>query len=219
MPQFHTAILLFSRSASAEAENKSFGGGKADKRITEALISRTEETIARTGLRVYRSDEASQRGETFGERLALAMKEVFEKGAERLLVVGNDCPQISTSHLRSAALKLAAGENVIGPDRRGGVWLIGLQRSDFDAELFAGIGWQTENLLNELVQILPRHSEAIRLGDLNCFEDLSQHWFLLRKQLSELFDLMLLADAAFGVVPETVEPVTVMRRLGRAPPI
>jgi len=218
MPQHYTAILLFSRTASAEAASKSFGAGTADRRITGALISRTEETIARTGLKIYRSDEATQRGDTFGDRLANAMGEVFDQGVERLLVVGNDCPQITTLHLRSAAQKLANGENVIGPDRRGGVWLIGLQRTEFDAERFASLAWETDNLYDELALLLPGRTEATSLNDLNTFEDLSRQWFLLRRQLSELFDLLLLSEAAFGPCPEQPATVAVRRGLDRGPP-
>lgn len=218
MPIPQTAILLFSRTASAEAASKSFGAGAADHRITGALISRTEETISRTGLKIYRSDEASQRGATFGDRLANAMDEVFDQGVERLLVVGNDCPQITSLHLRTAAQKLANGENVIGPDRRGGVWLIGLQRSTFDAERFANLAWETDNLYEELALLLPQRAEAGSLSDLNTFEDLSRQWFLLRRQLSELFDLLLLSEAAFGPCPDQPEFVAARHRLDRGPP-
>ncbi len=218
MPIPETAILLFSRTASAEAERKSFGGGVADQRITKALISRTEETISITGLKLFRSDEASQRGRTFGQRLANAMEEIFAQGVERLLVVGNDCPQITSSHLRSAARKLAAGENVVGPDQRGGVWLIGLQRADFDTETFAELAWETDKLHEELISVVPNHASATSLSDLNSFEDLSRQWFLLRRQLSELFDLLLLSEAAFGPCLEQPASVAVRRRLDRGPP-
>ncbi len=218
MPTPQTAILLFSRTASAEAERQCFGGGVADERITRALVARAEETVAQTGLKVYRSDEVSQRGHSFGERLANAMEHVFAQGVERLLVVGNDCPQTTASHLRSAAQKMAVGENVIGPDQRGGVWLIGLQRKDFDAESFANLAWETDQLYAELVGLLPAHTAASRLNDLNTFQDISQQWFLLRRQISELFDLLLCSETAFGPCPEQPEPVAVLRRMGRAPP-
>lgn len=218
MTDSRTAILLFSRTASAEAERKSFGGGPADRRVADALISRTEETLARTGLKVFRSDEVSQRGATFGERLTNAMAEVFSQGIERLLVVGNDCPQITAQHLRSAAQKLAAGENVIGPDRRGGVWLIGLLRENFDAAALAALPWETDRLFAELDAALPAHATAGSLNDLNSFEDLRGQWFLLRRQISELFDLLLLSEAAFGPRADELQPAVITRRLGRAPP-
>lgn len=213
-----TAILLFSRTATAEAEHKSFGAGSVGNRITDALITRTEETLEKTGLRVFRSDEVSQVGNTFGERLANAMGRVYDEGFERLLVVGNDCPSISASHLRTAAQKMAEGENVIGPDRRGGVWLIGLQRADFNAAAFAALRWESTGLYHDLADLLPACTAAASLSDLNTFEDLKHNWFFLRRQIAELFDLMLLSETAFGLPEMQPEPVALVRRLGRAPP-
>lgn len=213
-----TAILLFSRTANAEAKHKSFGAGSVGSRITDALISRTETTLENVGLPVFRSDESSQVGNGFGERLANAMARVYAEGFERVLVVGNDCPSISTSHLRAAALKMSEGKNVIGPDRRGGVWLIGLQRADFDATTFAGLPWESDDLYAALADALPQHNSAASLGDLNTFEDLKHNWFFLRRQIAELFDLLLLSETAFGTPDLRPEPVAVLRRLGRAPP-
>lgn len=213
-----TAILLFSRTASAEAEHKSFGAGSVGDRITEALISRMESTLERTELPVFRSDERSQIGNTFGERLANAMAQVYAQGVEHLLVVGNDCPSVSVSHLRAAAHKLLKGENVVGPDRRGGVWLIGLQRADFNATDFAALPWESNDLYHQLAVFLPSCTAAASLGDLNTFEDLKNNWFFLRRQIAELFDLLLISEAAFGAPDLLPEPVAVMRRLGRAPP-
>ncbi len=213
-----TAILLFSRTASAEAEHKSFGAGSGGSRITDALITRTELTLQKIGLPVFRSDEHSQTGNTFGERLANAMTRVYDQGFERLLVVGNDCPSVSASHLRAAAHQLHTGQNVVGPDRRGGVWLIGLQRGDFNADTFAELPWESNELYQYLTDLLPSCTDAASLGDLNTFEDLKHNWFFLRRQIAELFDLMLLSETAFDGPDLRPEPVAVMRRLGRAPP-
>jgi len=213
-----TAILLFSRTASAEAEQKSFGAGTAGLRITSALIARTEKTLARTSLPVFRSDENSQTGAGFGERLAGAMAAVYDRGYERLLVVGNDCPSLTSRHLRAAAQMLESGQNVIGPDRRGGVWLIGLQRADFNAKSLGELSWETGDLHADLGNLLPDVADFAPLADLNTFEDLRNNWYFLRCQLQELFDLLHLAETAFSPPAPQPEPVAIMRRLGRAPP-
>ena len=213
-----TAILLFSRTASAEAEYKSFGAGSGGSRITDALITRTELTLQKIGLPVFRSDEHSQIGDSFGERLANAMARVYDQGYERLLVVGNDCPSVSASHLRAAARQLSIGQNVVGPDRRGGVWLIGLQRGDFNADTFAQLPWESHELYQYLADLLPSRTDAASLGDLNTFEDLKHNWFFLRRQIAELFDLMVLSETAFDGADLRPEPVAILRQLGRAPP-
>ncbi|MEM9930041.1 MAG: hypothetical protein AAF840_09495, partial [Bacteroidota bacterium] len=111
-----------------------------------------------------------------------------------------------------------SGKNVLGPDRRGGVWLIGLRREDFCEATFAEFRWETGELYTGLAAHLPAIEDLARLGDLNTFEDLRQNWFLLRRQLSELFDLLLLSEAAFGSTELQPQTAAVVRHLGRAPP-
>ena len=220
MPNSSTAILLFSRTASAEAKVKSFGAGHTgDDRIARGLIERTEVTLAKTGLPVFRSCEATQVEGSFGQRMADAMDQVYAKGFERVLVVGNDCPSILPSHLRAAAQMLEQGQNVLGPDRRGGVWLIGLQRKDFSADQLVNLSWETPDLYADMATLFPAAIDFASLGDLNSFEDLRQNWHFLRRQLAELFDLLLISEAAFGMPTLEPEPVAVVRRLGRAPPM
>jgi glycosyltransferase A (GT-A) superfamily protein (DUF2064 family) len=146
------------------------------------------------------------------------MSEVYAKGFERVLVVGNDCPSILPSHLRAAAQMLEQGQNVLGPDRRGGVWLIGLQRDDFSASQLTDLSWETPDLYADMAALFPSAADFASLSDLNSFEDLRQNWHFLRRQLAELFDLLLISEMAFGGRALQPEPVAVMRRLGRAPP-
>lgn len=215
-----TAILLFSRSAAAEAREKRFGTDLAgSERIARQLISRTEATLARTRLPVFRSDETSQVGETFGQRLAGAIGRVYAAGYERVLVVGNDCPSILPSHLRAAAQLLTQGKNVLGPDRRGGAWLIGLQRRDFDAKRFATLRWETAHLHEDLAASFPAFTALTRLGDLNTLENLRQNWHYLRMRLAGLADLLQGIRAAFAAPVLLPEPAVISRRLGRAPPV
>jgi hypothetical protein len=69
-----------------------------------------------------------------------------------------------------------------------------------------------------MAAILPDAIDFASLGDLNSFEDLRQNWHFLRRQLAELFDLLLVSEAAFVMPVLQPERVAVMRRLGRAPP-
>lgn len=212
-----TAILLFSRTATAEASLKPFGRGGVE--VARALISRTERTLRRTGLPVFRSDERSQRGTTFGERLANAMAEVYATGVERLIVVGNDCPYLTPLHLRAAARMLASGRNVFGPDRRGGSWLIGLQRRDFEMSTFAALAWNTPALADEFRRCFTTASELTVLADLNRISEIREAWSWLKSLLSCLHALL------FGrfnaIITEGVTPLNAVSLFsdGRAPPV
>jgi glycosyltransferase A (GT-A) superfamily protein (DUF2064 family) len=63
--------------------------------------------------------------------LRLAVEDVFSMGYERVVVIGNDAPDISRSYLLEAFRQLEDGGGraaVLGPARDGGYALIGLSR-------------------------------------------------------------------------------------------
>jgi len=138
---------LFSRSAQAEAEGKSFGVSKATAiRIHEALQHKVEQTLQASGLPVIRSTEATQRGDTFGYRLANAVNDCWKKGYEQLIIVGGDTPELSASDIDRAQVALEAGRPTIGKDFRGGSFLIGLTKHSFRQNQFAELPWQTKQI-------------------------------------------------------------------------
>lgn len=216
MPQATTSILLFSRSARAEARLKGFGTSQVgDLRVVQAMIRRTEVTLGRSGLPVLRSDERNQRGVSFGERLGNAIADAFASGVERLIVVGNDCPDLTARHLRAAARYLERGHNLLGPDHRGGAWLLGLQRQDFDLVRFAGLSWESDHLLTDLEALLPTAISLTHLADLNSMVDLRRAWWRIRTALSVLAPLLRRTQRPFSafiaLLGAAANPVTSLR--------
>lgn len=66
----------------------------------------------------------------------------------RVLLVGSDCPALTTGHLRKADRALRDGADaVLVPCEDGGYALIGLTRAD--ARLFDGIAWGTDTVMAE----------------------------------------------------------------------
>ncbi|MBC8001448.1 MAG: TIGR04282 family arsenosugar biosynthesis glycosyltransferase [Opitutaceae bacterium] len=82
-----------------------------------------------------------------GERMHRAFIDHFENGAERVVIIGSDSPEISTTDISDAWDALVRRDVVLGPALDGGYWLIGLRRHRF--ELFDGISWSTESVLRE----------------------------------------------------------------------
>ena len=84
-----------------------------------------------------------QRGD-LGHRMAAA----FEARAGPLLLIGTDCPALTTGHLRHCAAALArGGEAVFLPAEDGGYVLVGLRRPR--PEIFAGIAWGRPTVMAE----------------------------------------------------------------------
>ena len=219
MPQRpRTAVLFFSRTAVAEARAKTFGSGRHAGRIAAALERRTLRTLAAAGLSVFRSHEANQRGTHFGQRLATAIGRVLSRGIDRVLVVGNDCPRLSARQLRSAARRLEAGRPVLGPDARGGVYLIGLHRADFRAAAFAALPWETDRVAQALNELFPAGTLLRPLKDYNTLADLRRDAWTLLAVLAELAGLLSDEDS----LPVATGPRAAPRtgaRYGRPPPV
>lgn len=147
----HTALLLFSRSAQAEAKSKRlFRRAKHNQKAAKGFIHRTIKTASQCGLPVHVCDEQVQTGNSFGEKLANAITQTFAKGYSKLIVIGNDCPGLTKLIVEKAAADLERQGCILGPTLKGGVYLIGLTAALFDNAAFQKIAWQTPSVFQEL---------------------------------------------------------------------
>lgn len=80
-----------------------------------------------------------QAGGGLGARMDNAFLEAFRTGAEKVVLVGTDCPGITPSILRSAFNLLGLFDLVLGPARDGGYYLIGLRKRV--PEIFQDVPW------------------------------------------------------------------------------
>ena len=82
-----------------------------------------------------------------GERLTRAFAESFAGGANRVVIIGSDCPWLTGGDVEEAWNDLETHDLVVGPARDGGYWLIGLREPK--PELFSGISWSTATVLEQ----------------------------------------------------------------------
>ena len=94
-----------------------------------------------------------------GTRMAQAFQQSCSRGAERVVIIGIDCPQIGSERLRAAFEKLQSHDLVLGPATDGGYYLIGLRR--FVPDLFIGVDWGTEVVYRQTVAIAERKKMVI----------------------------------------------------------
>lgn len=172
------AILLFARPVAEDAAQKRLASqARSNQRVLKRLNEHVEQVAAATGLPVlYSTALISHRG-TFGDQLSAALQTAFDHGFERVLVVGNDCPALTTAHLLGAADALRATPVVLGPDRRGGLYLLGLSRDAFDKNLIAQLPWQTPALSRATHRAFANWpiTGLARLGDVNQLADLQTY--------------------------------------------
>ena len=75
-----------------------------------------------------------------GDRLRAAAEHAFETGAERVVLLGSDCPDAGAPVVRRALAQLAEHDVVFGPADDGGYYLAGLNRGLDRAALAALFG-------------------------------------------------------------------------------
>ncbi len=80
-----------------------------------------------------------QIGPNFKTRLHHAVGTLVAAGYERIVIVGNDCPDLGRADIDEAFHRLEDHDAVLGPDHRGGNYLIGLRAAD--AALLDRVVW------------------------------------------------------------------------------
>jgi len=93
-----------------------------------------------------------QRGNKFGERLYLALEDLFKCGFESVCLIDSDSPTVPAEIFAQAVELLSTSEDcvVLGPSDDGGYYLIGMKKPHW--QLFEKIDWSTERVLNQTIQ-------------------------------------------------------------------
>jgi rSAM/selenodomain-associated transferase 1 len=110
---------------------------------------------------------AAQVGDDLGQRMQHAMAVALSQHAG-CLIIGTDCPALTTAHLAEAATALQTHDVVLGPAEDGGYVLIGLTRPRPD--LFEGIAWGSSTVLAATRQRIG--AAGLRLHELPALPDL-----------------------------------------------
>lgn len=79
-----------------------------------------------------------------GRRMEAAFRGSF---ADRIVIIGSDCPDVDRDLIVEAFQKLEKSDVVIGPATDGGYYLIGLKKEEPD--LFRDIAWSTGRVLEQ----------------------------------------------------------------------
>ena len=87
-----------------------------------------------------------QQGNDLGDRLAEAFAAAFATGADQVVVIGTDSPDLPPDFIRQAFDQLAAADVVLGPTADGGYYLLGASR--LWPVLFREIPWSTADVLS-----------------------------------------------------------------------
>jgi uncharacterized protein len=89
-----------------------------------------------------------------GDRMCGAFRSAFDHGYQSVMIVGTDCPGLTTDFMAQGFAALQNQVVTIGPAIDGGYYLIGSQR--LVPELFQKINWSTATVFSETLAIVDK---------------------------------------------------------------
>ncbi len=95
-----------------------------------------------------------------GDKIRSAFGEAFARNCKRVVVIGSDCPRLTSAHLRNALERLEHVDVVLGPAADGGYYLIALRSETAKSSvpvLFTGVPWSTPGVLEATIAIAEEH--------------------------------------------------------------
>jgi uncharacterized protein len=198
----HETLILFTRfPVAGRAKTRLIprlgadGAAQLQREMTEHMAGRVWPLLKRRGVKLeVRFEDGSQEdmrrwlGNAFsfspqgdgdlGARMRRATNEAFESGAEAVVVIGADCPDLDAAVVERTFDSLRAQPLVFGPAKDGGYYLVGLRTNM--PQLFEDIVWGTNSVLETSVAkarkigvepfLLPELSDVDEPDDLEVWE-------------------------------------------------
>lgn len=151
----------------------------ADYRVEICFDPKDDKQLVRSWL--TSSDRFSaQQGTGLGARMLNAFICAFESGFKRVILIGSDCPDISSQIILQGFAHLQQKDIVIGPAYDGGYYLIGLRQPR--EEIFQDIEWGTEKVFQQTCDKIKAAGLFFTLlptlRDIDRVEDLKYYSFL-----------------------------------------
>ena len=118
-----------------------------------------------------------QVGNTLGDRISNAFKEVYSNGTGKIVIIGTDCLDVTSENIKEAMKKLENCDVTLGPAEDGGYYLVGLNK--YTPQIFRDIDWSTDRVLEqtlERIKVKKLNYELLKtLKDIDTFDDLGNN--------------------------------------------
>lgn len=169
-----TAILYFAYRPDVEAVRKpifSDHGAKVNAHFYHSLQEELFGRLTPLGVPLIHIDDQQQRGEGFGERFCNAVEDVLAKGYDRLMILGNDAPEIKTEKYQHIIEALDNGESCLIPTESGGTGVIAIQAKDYDRQKWMDVSWQSNAVYFQLYDAIEGCTAMDPVHELNDLSD------------------------------------------------
>jgi len=95
-----------------------------------------------------------------GEKIIQALNYVFHRH-QKVIIIGSDCPEISTTDINQSFELLDKYDVVIGPSTDGGYYLLGCK--EIIPAIFKSIDWSTSSVLSKTITKLEKQCKSFYL--------------------------------------------------------
>ncbi len=111
-----------------------------------------------------------QNGSGFDERLKNTISDVFNIGYNEIIIVGNDCPDLTPETIQQSFNLLNQSDVVIGPSTDGGFYLLAIKK--INERIFDNVKWYSNKVLSQLLTNIEKsHRSHVLLQTLNDIDD------------------------------------------------
>ena len=157
--------------------------------LREANCALWETTVHWAGntkneVNIHDFKSAKQIGEDLGARMENAFAHDFKQGAERVVMIGADCAEITLGHIERAFGMLKLHDIVIGPAVDGGYYLIAM--NEMHPEILKEVPWSTEHVMEVTKELAEENHLSVgyleKLSDVDDEYDLERHPWLVSEK-------------------------------------
>jgi rSAM/selenodomain-associated transferase 1 len=134
-----------------------------------------------------------QKGKDLGDKMKNSFKILFNKGYEKIIIIGTDCPDISPEILINSFKELSHNDITLGPSTDGGYYLLGMNM--YHPFIFENIVWSSEHVFRSTVKKISDNRLSLyllpELIDIDTEVDV-RRWLSLTGQKNEMTELITL---------------------------
>lgn len=140
--------------------------GESDDNIEVEIMWTASHDTSGADLRRVFGDRplAMQTGANLGDRMSIAFSErVFFHNAAKVIAIGTDEPGIDRGYIDCAFRLLDSCDWVVGPASDGGYYLLGCRGADYFPEIFQGIEWSTDSVLDVTLNRIRERGQTVTI--------------------------------------------------------
>jgi uncharacterized protein len=103
-----------------------------------------------------------QTGDDLGERMSNAFLDIL-KTHKNVLIIGSDCPTLTTEIMEMALAQLETHDFVVGPSTDGGYYLLGFGQNNLSNFVFENMDWSTDKVLPTTLKRIKERGKTVFL--------------------------------------------------------